>query len=118
MINNTKVKFDIIKIEVPADTNKEFNSGNKEVVYEIWDDEKIAKKYINFISTDLSVKAGVVETQFTSKGFDANYYFQASVNIKDSSGWDAILKESDIIKIEVRGDRLFFYSISDRRKFR
>ena len=105
--NNTKVTFDIIKIEVPADRNKEFNSANKEVVYEIWDDEKIAKKYINFSSTDLSVKAGVVETQFTSKGFDANYYFQASINIKDANGWNAILKESDVIKIEVRGDRLF-----------
>lgn len=105
--NNTKVKFDIVKIEVPADSTKEFSSSNKKVVYETGDDESIIKKYINFSSTDLSVKAWVVETNFTSKWFDANYYFQATVNIKDSNWSSAILKESEIIKIEVRGDRLF-----------
>jgi hypothetical protein len=33
----------------------------------------------------VSVKAGIAEMQFTTKGFDVNYIFQASLEIINSS---------------------------------
>ena len=113
--NNTKVSVQLIKIEIPKDSTKEFTNSNKDEVFSGWDDFKDAKKYINFTPTTLTVRSWIVEAQFTSKSIDANYYFQSSLEVLNSAWEKEISKIWEIIKVEVRWDRLFstLYNLSE-----
>ena len=105
--NNTNIQFNLVQIDIPNDSKKEFSGSNKQTVFNEWDDIFIAKKYINFSPNSLKVQWWVVETQFSSKGVDADYYFQASLVIHNNEWKEEIAKKWDIVKVEVRGDRLF-----------
>jgi hypothetical protein len=105
--NSTNVEFELLRIEAIKDEKKEFTAWNKKVVYSLWDDKINANKYINFTSNSLRPQWWVVESFFTTKWVDANYIFQAKLEVLNNNDEKEIELISNQVTVEVRGDRLF-----------
>lgn len=112
--NSTNIQFRLNKIVAPENKEETFSSSNSKVVYdalsETEETRKLIADYINF--KDISVRsngwsAGLI---FSTKNKDADFYFEALVEIKNNNDEGEISLNSQEIKVEVRGDRLFITS--------
>lgn len=111
------VDFELQKLEIPDDPLLEFTVGNTKTIYDANDSRfsslanyKEAQKYISFQATRSRVAAGKSRTYFSAKRSDVNASFIASLEAQDHTGDTGIYLESDVLDVQVRGDRLFLNS--------
>ena len=105
-INNTKVRFEIIKIEKAKDETKDLTNSNLEVVYDVSDknlsDESIIQKYLNFKNITSRSSLWVAKYWFSTKNQELNIYFKA-ISETDSKDWtNKKVIESNTLRVEVR----------------
>ncbi len=109
--NSTQVKFQLQQIIVPESSKEEFSETNSKIVYESENEtpqtRKEVSKYINFKNLTIKSDSWEADMLFSTKGKDADLYFQAFVDIKDKDWKSEVFLESEKIKVEIRGDRLF-----------
>ena len=105
--NSSEVNFKLVKVEIPKDENIEFTSSNTSVVYSWGEISKEVKKYISFTPTTQRVNKWFTQSSFAATWKEANFYFQAEVNLKDDKNSPVVLKNSEIIKVEVRADKMY-----------
>ena len=111
LLNNTKVKFEIVKIEWASNLSKDISDSNKKVVFDINDtyknDSKIIWKYVSFKNLEVPTVRWIAKYGIWLKSTDANVYLRASVLIKNSNWDDLIALKSKDLLIKIRWDRLF-----------
>ncbi|RKW20498.1 VCBS repeat-containing protein [Candidatus Gracilibacteria bacterium] len=109
-INNTKVRFEIIKIEKAKDETKDLTNSNLEVVYDVSDknlsDESIIQKYLNFKNITSRSSLGVAKYGFSTKNQELNIYFKAISETDSKDGTNKKVIESNTLRVEVRGKSL------------
>ncbi|MBW7954446.1 VCBS repeat-containing protein [Candidatus Gracilibacteria bacterium] len=111
--NYSSIKFELSKLEIPLDSKKEFNSNNKQVIFDLKNeakkDEKSreeAKKYLGFSDITSKMNKGLFKFNFSSKTKEANIKIKATLTLKSSNNKIISTKEEEI-SFEIRGD-LFF----------
>ena len=105
--NSSEVNFKLVKVEIPKDENIEFTSSNTSVIYSWGEISNEVKKYISFTPTIQRVNKWSAQSIFATTWNEANYYFQAEVNLKDDKNAAVVLKNSEVIKVEVRADKMY-----------
>ncbi len=105
----SEVHFELVKLEIKKDKNKELTSSNTEVIYDTQNKNNfdLTKEYIYFKNGKAKVALWEVNYAFVSKNEDVNAYFKASVETYDNQEKKEIFLESEEIQISVRGERLF-----------
>ncbi len=117
--NTSKIKLELVKVEVPLDKTYKISPTNVKTIYDkYWLDGEIvdsnsalaeAQKYINFSDTSIRVSNWQVSYNFSTKGLDANVTFRASVTLKDNL-WEIAVQKETFNTIWIRWD--LFYSTS------
>ena len=116
------INFYLDYLDIPVDSNKDFDDSNIQRIYKRWDNElwtdvalQNALRYINFTDTRMRVMWGEASTYFSTKGYDINAWFQTTIIAKDLSGENVIDLTSNLQEIRVRWDRLFMniYSLDE-----
>jgi len=105
--DSSNIEFKLVKVEIAEDNSKELTSDNIKTVFNGWELTQEVKKYISFTPWTMRSNSWKAETLFASRWQEANYYFQAEVTLQDDQNNNVIVKNSDIIKVEVRADKLF-----------
>ncbi|MFK7780230.1 MAG: VCBS repeat-containing protein, partial [Candidatus Gracilibacteria bacterium] len=109
--NGTYIHFELQKIEEARDATQALDIGNIKVAYNIDDannrDQSIISDYINFEDSKIISNKGISTDLIGSKGREVNLSLKAYIKINDNTDEESIFLESDTLKIEVRGDRLF-----------
>jgi len=110
-LNSTNVDFEIVKLEIANDETKDLTDTNKKVLFDSEDiyknDKSVLSKYLYFKDFTVRSTAWVAKYWITVKDKDINVYLKSSVKIKDKNDELAVDLESNILKLEVRWDRLF-----------
>lgn len=115
----SKVKFELIKVTVSKDTNKDLSEMNKKVIYDNTIPEVITqlnsksaleetKKYVNFKDVEINISAWKANYWFTTKSLDADLVFRATSRLKDLKLKN--IEKSTTFEVSVRWD--LFYSNS------
>lgn len=110
-ISSTNVDFDIVKIEARNNEDEDFSETNKKIVFDIDDSSKndlsIIDSYVRF--TPQTILASLWKAQYwiSFKNKDVNVFLRANVSIDDVNDSQVVWLDSNILKIEVRWDRLF-----------
>ena len=104
MVENT-----LIKVEIPNNANETFDSSNIKTIYDRTRPElstaealKEAQEYISFTSFSQQAMQGEVKSYFYGKGQDANAYFEARLQAKNTQGVNVIDLRSPVEKVEIR----------------
>jgi len=109
--NVSKVDLKLQKVETLKDTTKEFTNDNVKTIYDRGDvtNNKYSQSlpYIDFNDTIIPVTWGQANFGFSSKAKEANYYFTASISVKDKDNKEFKKINSEPLKIEIRSDRIF-----------
>lgn len=117
--SQSHVREYITRVEARADETQPLEGGNIRVIYDasnpqLATDEAraAAQAYIDFRDIRYTLNRGKVVSYFTTKGRDANIYFQAELQAQSADG--AIIETllSNEEKIEIRSDRVFLQSYS------
>lgn len=110
-LNSTNIDFEIIKVEVPKDDKKDLSDINTKLIYDINDiykkDKSVLSQYLYFNNYSVRSTSWISKYWITLKDKDINVYLKASVKVKDKNEEFAVDLDSNILKIEVRWDRLF-----------
>ncbi|MCH8518895.1 VCBS repeat-containing protein, partial [Candidatus Gracilibacteria bacterium] len=108
------IQYYLEYVDIPADRENIFNAGNTQRIYERGNSElgtaeakQEASRYVNFTESRIRVMGGAAETFFSVKGQDANIAFSTELVARDLDGNKVIDLQSEVIEVEVRGDRLF-----------
>jgi len=111
ILNNTKVRFEIVKIEWAKNKDIDISDTNKEIVYDVNDiyknDFDVVWKYVSFQNLDVMISSWIAKYWIWLKSTDANIYLKANLIIEDSEWNETISMESNDLVIKIRGDRLF-----------
>lgn len=117
--NTSRIKLELVKVEVPRDKTYKISSTNVKTIYDkYWLDGEIidtnsalneAKKYINFTDTTIRVTNWKITYNFSTKNLDANVTFRASLNLKDNL-WETVVQRETFNTIWIRWD--LFYTTS------
>lgn len=112
--NNTKIHFELSKIEIPKNSDKEFTKINTKTIYNKekryeWDNIEV-KKYLSFTDIDILSKSWEAINTFSTKNKNSNLYFNASLEIKDNKWKTKIFLNSWDISLQVRWWKLFLES--------
>ena len=111
LLNNSKVRFEIIKIESAKDNSKDISETNKKVVYDKKDeyknDIKIISDYVTFTDLDVNVSLWKANYWIWLKWNDANVYLKAHILMNDSNDNKSLFLESNDLLLKIRWDRLF-----------
>ncbi len=106
----SEVKFELIKLEIPNDENKEFLNSNIKTIFDTQNeklqDEKARKesqKYFSFSDIIVKLNRGKFRYNFSTKSKDANVTLKATLTLKSYS-WEVIEEKQSQITFQVRGD--------------
>ncbi len=121
-VHHISTQYELLKVEAPKDVKKDFNEVNSKVVFDknTLNEESYneARKYISFSESFVPVNNWKSKYHFTSKWNDANVYFRSNFVLNDWK-WNVLQRlESNIVKVEIRGDMLFgtFIELSAEQK--
>lgn len=114
--NVTDVSFNLVRLDIPRDENKDLSDSNSITVYDkyahFWSKlnnsqvlEEI-KKYVYFNSTKVRAKNWIATASFTSKDKEIDLFFEANVSIKDNRWFDSINLKSNYLNVWVKWDKL------------
>lgn len=110
-LNSTNVNFEIVKAEIASDDTKDLSDANKKVLYDIDDvyknDKSVLSSYLYFKDFTVRSTAWTAKYWITLKDKDINVYLRSTVKVKDKNDELAVDLESNLLKIEVRWERLF-----------
>lgn len=111
LLNNSNVKFEVVKIEAAKNNNIDISETNKEVVFDINDiyknNKEILSKYISFNSIEIPTVQGIANYWVWLKSFDSNIFLKANLVMDDFEWNESIYMESDELVLKIRWDRLF-----------
>ena len=111
LANATDIHFELIKIEAANDLTKELDNSNIKVVYDIDDisnnDNSALEQYVVFSNNKVRSQAWISNYWVWLKNKESNIYLRSYIKIDDDSENEAIFIESNILEIQIRGDRLF-----------
>ena len=112
--NSHRIEFELVKVEVPRDSEREFDEENIQIIYDIDSDDfstdaalELTQDYVTFSDTGVPAQRGNATSYFSTKSKDANIYFQAYIIESDVNEETVLYLESEFTKIEVRSDRMF-----------
>jgi len=115
--SNSYVKHELIRLEVPENSDEVFNASNTTVIYDKNDNSRNsdenyanAQKYIAFQTTSPRALRWKSSAYFYGKWRDTNAYFESSLVINDVNWSPVVDLESEVLRVEVRGDRLLMWS--------
>lgn len=111
--NSSNVIFELLKVEIPNDTNKAFDETNKKTIYHNVSSEKTslnnkdaydeALKYVFFKDLKVMVQQWKAVYSFVTKSNDANVTFKATLILKDQK-WNIVIQKDDTKIIQIRWD--------------
>jgi len=115
--NSSYLRHTLTRVEVPADKDDVFDSSNLRVIYDRDDanknseeDYQEAQKYIGFNTISPRALRWEARAYFYWKWQDMNAYFQSDMNIQDVNGDTVVDLTSDLLRVEVRWERLLLWS--------
>jgi len=109
--NNSYIEHELIRLEIPDDSEVEFTQSNTRLIYDrdeknSPEDYENAQRYISFNSSAPRAFRGKANTYFYGRGQDTNAYFSSTLTIDDAQGNRIVDLQSDTLRVEVRGDRM------------
>ena len=112
--NASYVKFELVKVDIPLDSNTEFSSTNTQTIFDssiptLATDQarEEAAEYINFKDSEIRVRSWSAKANFSSKWRDANISFRTTLSTNDHTGNQIISLESFIREVQIRWDMFF-----------
>lgn len=121
----TDIYFELAKVVIPIDSDKEFSWSNKKTIFDISMESSSAtsdktrelmNKYINFKNISIKSWGWVSDYNFSTKSKDADISFRVFIDVKDQHWNTVIYKASDIEEMSIRWDR-FMWSTYNISKF-
>lgn len=104
-INSTDISFEITKLEKVI--NEEKSREKIELVYDKNNNKWTWKNFVNFEETSIRTIWWVSSYSIWAKAEDLNVYLKASVKVNNKDGEEVVYLQSNILKLEIRWDRLF-----------
>lgn len=109
-INWTNINFELVRVEAKIDENKDISETNKKIIYDSSIKDEVSIKnlnnYLYFKDFTVPTSLWVSKYWINFKNKDINVYLKAKINISDSNKSQILSKESNLLKIEVRGESL------------